>query len=124
MEGSNGSQGQRRIIIGLLFIAAGTLFALDRLGGFGLGDIGQWWPLLVVLYGISRVAVPYRAGDLGHGISWALVGLWLLAVQLHWYGLTYRNSWPLLFVSSGVGMVVRALTEDRVRRDRDAGSPS
>ncbi len=121
MEARRGSQPQRRIVIGLLFIAAGTLFALDRLGGYGLGDISQWWPLLVVLFGISRLAVPSRPHDLGHGVSWTLIGLWLLAVQFHWHGFTYRNSWPLLFVASGTGMVVRALTEVRARRDRGPG---
>jgi hypothetical protein len=49
------------------------------------------------------------------------MGFWFFAVQFHWYGLTYRNGWPLLLVSMGAGMVVRALSgEDAIRKAREA----
>ena len=40
-------------------------------------------------------------------------GVWFLACNHHWMGLTFRNSWPLVFVVMGVQIIVKALTPRR-----------
>jgi hypothetical protein len=110
MRGMDEGRGVRRAMVGLLFIAAGLVFGLDRLGTLDLGRLQDWWPALVILFGLSRMVLPTHRDSIGSGVSWALVGTWMLMVEQGWYGLTWRNSWPLLFVATGAGMVVKALT--------------
>jgi hypothetical protein len=45
-----------------------------------------------------------------------LLGAWFLAVTSGWMGLTYGNSWSLVLVAAGVGIVAKALTGEERRR--------
>lgn len=124
MTWKDDARGTRRIMVGLLFISAGLLFGLNRLGAFGLGEIQDWWPALVILFGISRMVVPTDRDSVGSGVSWTLVGVWLLMVEQGWYGLTWRNSWPLVFVATGAGMVAKGIAGVGRPRRADGGPDS
>jgi hypothetical protein len=101
------------LIWGLFLIALGGLFLFERFDLMSLHSIGRYWPVILIMIGISQLT----ERRFGSSINYVLSGFWFLAVQLHWYGLTYRNSWPLLLVGIGAGMVVRSLSgEDAYRK--------
>lgn len=37
------------------------------------------------------------------------IGIWMLIVQTHAFGLDYHNSWPLFIILSGIMMLIRGL---------------
>ena len=96
-------------VLGLIMIAAGILLVLAQLGTVEIGSLGAWWPLLLVLFGIVKATGPRPERDLPEGAMLVLLGGWMLCVVHHWYGLTWRNSWPLIFVALGAKTVLRAL---------------
>lgn len=106
------TRSMRRAIWGAFLIVLGVLFLLERMRVPGFTDLGSWWPLILVVAGITSLV----GGRVGSALTMMLLGGWLLAVTNDWHGLTYANSWPLVFVAVGAGMVVKALTrEDRHR---------
>ncbi|HEX3067746.1 MAG TPA: DUF5668 domain-containing protein [Thermoanaerobaculia bacterium] len=104
---------------GLLLIGGGTLLLLQR---FHVADfswnLGSWWPLFIVLVGMSKLA---HRRSIWSGLWVIALGAWLQAVNLHWYGLTYNSSWPLLLVILGAGMIGRTIIESFRRRDAVEG---
>jgi hypothetical protein len=95
----------RGLFWGLALIAIGTLFLLDR---FGMTDVDfvihRFWPLLVILLGVSKLV---RGGQAWSALWLIAIGVWLQLTTLHVFGLTFHSSWPLLLIILGAGMVVR-----------------
>jgi len=102
-------RGVRQVTTGLLLMAAGALLLLDQRGLIDVGPIGRWWAAVLVLMGLWKITAPRAERDAGGGAMLIVFGVWILACTHHWMGLTFRNSWPLVFVAIGVKMMVRAL---------------
>ncbi len=99
-----------RIIWGLFLVALGALLLLDRFGPWEMPGLGQLWPVIILAFAVVRLF----EGRPGGALTLTGLGLWFLAVEFHWYGLDWGNSWPLALVAVGLGIVVRGLTgEDR-----------
>ncbi len=110
MTKRGGSDGLRQATIGVLLMAAGVLLLLDRQGVIEVGPLGLWWPTVLIVLGLLKVVAPARERDVAGGASLVIFGAWFLACTHRWMGLTYWNSWPLVFVAIGVKMMVGAIT--------------
>jgi hypothetical protein len=91
-----------RLAAGVAIVALGTLLLLDRTGVIEWGTRSGWWPLLAILFGVTRLAT----GGLGvrSGTLYVAIGVWGL---LNEYGvLQYEESWPLLLVMVGGSMML------------------
>ncbi|MEO8217207.1 MAG: DUF5668 domain-containing protein [Acidobacteriota bacterium] len=106
---------------GVTMIALGTLFLLDRLD---IVDVHyffrDFWPMFIVLVGVSHLL---SRRSLWGGLWIVTIGLWLEAVTLGLFGLTFENSWPLLLIFVGAGMVLRSFIDVSRRRtvEQDRG---
>lgn len=110
----------KSLIWGLFLVALGSVLLLDRFGMISIPELGRLWPLVLIVIGITRVA----AGRPGSSVTFFLLGAWFLACEFDWYGLTYRNSWPLILVAIGASMVVRAIVGEGGRRGMSGGGAS
>jgi hypothetical protein len=108
-----------QIFWGLLLIAAGAIFLLQR---FGISDfsstIQDYWPLIVITVGVSKL---FHRSTIWPGLLLMTVGAWLQAVTLHLYDFTYRSSWPLLLIVLGAGIVLRTIVDSARRRNAEEG---
>jgi hypothetical protein len=93
---------------GVALILIGTMLLVERLGHVHF-LFRSWWPLFLWVLAIIRV-IERRYGS---ALSFLLLGFVFLGCTNGWYGMSYRNSWPLLLVAAGAGMVVRAITNER-----------
>lgn len=92
------------LVAGILLIAIGTTFLLDRMGYIDFHmTLSDYWPMALVLFGVARFINRRR------GVWLIIIGLWLQATTLHWWNLTFDSSWPLLLIAFGAVTVVRAL---------------
>jgi hypothetical protein len=108
-----------QIFWGLLFVAAGTILLLQRLGIADFGwTIRRFWPVIVIVIGASKL---FHRGTIWPGLWLMTLGAWLQMVTLHIYGFTYGSSWPLLLVILGGGMIVRTIADSIRRRDAEEG---
>ncbi len=95
------------LFTGLLLIGVGTLFLLDRLRVADFGDLMRtWWAMIIVLLGVPRL---FHRRSVWSGLWLIGVGAWLQIARLHLYGLTFRNSWPLLLIIVGAGIALKAI---------------
>jgi LiaF transmembrane domain len=95
------------VAFGLLLIAFGALFLLDRAGVIFLGRSWAWWPWIVIGFGIFKMALWNSAKTVASGLGLVMFGLWFMISVNGWYGLDWSNSWPLALVAVGVGMIAR-----------------
>lgn len=109
------SRGSSRIVFGLAVVAVGVLLTLDNLGLFDFDDLWRFWPVVLMLIGISKLS----SGEPGRGLLWLAVGTaFLLPVvfeELEWKQIW--DFWPLFLVALGLHMVARSLFP-RSRRPR------
>lgn len=110
-----------RLLVGLVLVALGIVFLLDRLGVASAGWlIGALWPLVIVAAGVLQIAVTRRA-HLGAGIT-IVVGLVLLAATLNLLSANvWQFFWPVALIVVGLlflaGMVSRGIVGQTQQRD-------
>lgn len=117
-ERAAGGDGWRQVIAGSLLMAAGIVILLDRHGIIEIGSIWRWSPLALALIGFWKMSAPAPRRDLAGGIELMIFAVWVLACLHGWMGLTFMNSWPLVFVGMGVRMIVNSFMPRKPRRAR------
>ncbi|HEY2953673.1 MAG TPA: DUF5668 domain-containing protein [Candidatus Eisenbacteria bacterium] len=95
----------RMLVWGFFLIALGGAFLLERLGWFEMPNLGRMWPVVFAVIATINIA----EGRLGSALTFLMLCAWFFACEFGWYGLDYHNSWPLVLVAVGAGIVVRAL---------------
>jgi len=99
---------------GLVLVLFGSALLLERLDVidlYGLRGYWRYWPFLFMAWGLYRIISAESPRRVGGGVSTMLFGLWFLVSTWHWNGLDWSNSWPLVFVAIGAGMVTRGILE-------------
>jgi len=100
---------QSRLLIGTLLIILGTVFILMNLGLIEHVPLFRFWPLILIMIGLSKLTQADSGKRRWDGIWMVLLGLWFQSVTLHLLGMTYRNSWPLLLIVWGTYLAGAAL---------------
>jgi hypothetical protein len=104
-------QWRKQLVWGLLMIAVGCAFLLERAGyiDFDVDIMRLWryWPWLVVMTGIIQI-IPYLLSGLAN-IFFA--GWWYVSFNRVW-GWGFGDTWPALIVAFGVGLLLRPLLDN------------
>ena len=103
-------EGAPRVALGLVVIAVGVLFTLDKLGYVNAGEFWEYWPVLLIGVGIGRVLQPRGTQGRGFGVVLMVLGAWFLLSNLDLIHYRFGDVWPLLLVVLGIMMVWRAIT--------------
>jgi len=98
------------LTMGLVLLGLGVVFLLRELGVVsGSIFISGWWALLVAGLGLAKAVQARQAKDVGGGVTLTLIGAWLYVAHTGYHGFSYHNSWPLVLVAVGAGMVARTI---------------
>jgi hypothetical protein len=106
-----------RLIGGAILLLLGTLFLLDRFGVVRAGSPGEYWPMLLVWLGLSRLLTPGDPRRVSGTVLLA-IGLLFQADQLDY--VSAHRFWPLLLLVAGAALIAGGL---RSRR-REISTPS
>src|SRR5947208_826645 len=108
-----------RLLVGVVLIALGVLYLLDRLGVAQAGSlIASFWPLVIIFAGVLQMAVTRRA-NIGAAIV-VLVGLILLAATLNVLPpIAWSLFWPLVLIAIGVLVLAGFVTRGALRQTDD-----
>jgi cell wall-active antibiotic response 4TMS protein YvqF len=120
-------QRHRRVtaaIFGVILIGLGTIFTLDNLGYVDAFRIWEYWPVVLIGFGLASLIAPKDAGDPAGGAVMTAVGTFFLLRKLDVIDWRLRDVWPMFLVFAGVALIARALTERRVPQPDDAHSLS
>ena len=112
--------GTGRVVAGLIVMIVGLGLLADRLD-LAVRFPGQFWPLVLIVMGVARLADHDPSSAQRHtrsGVWLLFIGLWGLVNEFHVFHLDYGSSWPLLVIGAGVGIVWRALDSPRPHANR------
>lgn len=113
------------LVLAVLVIAVGVLFFLSNLGLFRIHDIFSFWPIILILIGLSRVSG--RQGKQGNlqAAAFLLCGGIFLLSNLGLFSLSGRTVWPLVLIGAGILMLSKTMGDwDHGRRFDRSVSPS
>src|SRR5277367_2067012 len=96
----------RGTIFALALIVAGALLFLDNLGIVPIEDIGAYWPLAFVVYGLGTLWYKRSPLALIWSGSLILAGILLVLGNLQILHVTVGGLWPLLLIALGASMLV------------------
>lgn len=113
--------GSHGIFFGAIVVAVGSLLLLDNLGIVRFHDVWQYWPVLLVAYGVSRIVDSRTPSGWVWGGVVALIGAFLLLDTLDIIVFNFAVVWPLLLIAFGLSVLVRAMEGNRFRM---GGPPS
>ena len=108
---------RRHVALGVIVMALGLLFLMDKLEMVHQAVLGLFWPGVLVAWGFKRIVWPSRPGGEVGGVWIALTGGLLVLDQLSIVRL--GESWPLFVVIGGMLMIFRALDWLPSRTGRD-----
>lgn len=98
-----------RIAFGLAIIGVGVLALLDNLQVFDMRLLRTFWPLALVLWGLSQLAWPRQGSSRVFGTVLVLVGTALTVKHLGYLDLRLRDWWPVILIAVGLSVLSRGL---------------
>ena len=90
---------------GLVLTAVGILFVLDSFGVLYAGNVFDYWPVLLILPGLSSLFWPRKHADRFWGAILTGVGTLLLLRNLNVFWISFRHVWPAILVALGLYQV-------------------
>jgi hypothetical protein len=110
------SEGHRvsRLVGGVLLLFLGSLFVLQNLGYVSVGHLGDYWPLLLVWVGLTRMLS--RRGTVASGFVIFALGVFFQLERLDVIWVPMRLFWPALLIVIGFGLITDAFIARRVGR--------
>jgi len=101
------------IVIGAIIVLVGLGLLLDNMGIVQFRDVWRYWPVLLIVYGVSRILSCQAVASLVWGGAVALIGALLLLDNLDIIQFNFDLVWPLVIIAFGLAMLVRALDRKR-----------
>jgi predicted membrane protein len=93
-----------QLMLGLFTVALGLLWTSENLGILPRGFL-NFWPILIVLYGISKVIQCQTMGQKVWGVFWIVVGSFWVLDSAHIFDFDIWSLWPLILVTLGVSLI-------------------
>jgi hypothetical protein len=94
----------RHAVLGVLMIAVGLILLIGRVGGGLDWSVYRLWPVLPLIFGVTKLVTPAADGSRSGGLWLTLVGVVFL---LHNFRVvTIEDSWPLFIVGLGVSILL------------------
>ena len=101
------------IVLGGLIVIIGLLILLDNMGIVRVHDIWRYWPVLLIVFGVSRILESRApAGYIWGGVL-TLAGALILLDNLDIVVFDFNFVWPLLLIAFGLSMLLRSMERRR-----------
>jgi predicted membrane protein len=106
--------GSHGLFFGAIVVVIGCLLLLDNLGFIRFHDIWQYWPALLVAWGVSHVIDSRTPAGWVWGAMIALIGSFLLLDRLDIIEFNFALVWPIILIGFGISMLVGAMERNRM----------
>ena len=81
----------------------GLIFLLQNFGVVDAGTPADWWPLIIIGFGVSSLIAPKDAGDASAGVVAIAVGAFFLLRNFDVINWRLHDIWPAFLVLAGGG---------------------
>jgi predicted membrane protein len=109
LRSDSSRHGARRALVGLGIVGIGALALLDNLKLFDTPLLRTFWPLILVVWGLARLAWSRYPGSRLFGLLLILVGALMTAHNLGHGSFDLRQWWPVFIILAGASIVLRGL---------------
>ena len=110
---------RKQLMWGLVLICVGAAIFVDQMGWADVRSMWHYLPLLLVVVGLNKMIGYPTARDFSSGLWMMFMGVWLFAVFENLFGLTFRNSWPIFIIASGVSMIIEPFIKRRFAQNEE-----
>ncbi len=101
------------ILIGGIIVMLGLALLLDNMGIVRFHDLWRYWPVLLIVWGVSRILSSQHVSGYIWGGSVALIGAFILLDSLDIIVFNFDLIWPLIIIAFGLSMLLRAFDRKR-----------
>lgn len=113
MSAENSNKPSSQVMSGVVLIVVGVTIFVRHMDLFDIDRLIAYWPLAIAALGLGKMLFYPDARQFCSGVWLVFLGLWLFAVLEHMFGVTIRNSWPIVFVAGGINMVLEPFIRKR-----------
>jgi hypothetical protein len=103
----------RAAVFGVILIGLGAIYVLQNFDIVDAGELGSWWPVILIGFGLSSLIAPKDAGDAPAGAVAAAIGAFFLLRKFDVVDWKLRDIWPAFLILAGVALIVRSFAERR-----------
>ena len=111
-----------RFFFGILVIAIGVLFLVDKTGFAELDSLLEWWPSLIILYGAWRL-IANRFRSLFWPILLIAIGAFFQLGELG-FDVNLSDYWPVALIAIGILILAGGIRRRSRRRNRPTPGPN
>ena len=128
MDGCEFCDGRQSLwgafVLGLGVFALGVILILDNFGVIDGGVLVPYWPVLLIVLGVSHLVGPSSTRKSGWGLSWIAVGAIILLNNLGVIAVGIGVLWPVILVILGANLVFRGTRRREPGFDHESGTGS
>lgn len=106
--------GSHGLFFGAIVVTVGCLLLLDNLGIIRFHDFWQYWPVLLIAFGVSRIVDSRMPSGWIWGGMVALAGAFLLLRNLDIIFFDFSVVWPVILIAFGASVLFGALERGRI----------
>jgi predicted tellurium resistance membrane protein TerC len=105
--------------VGIFLLIVGVALLLENFNILNVGPVWRFWPVIIIAIGLGRLLDAQVTGEYQKAFWMLFIGGWLLISELHVFGLHYGNSWPILLIGIGIGMLWKSFYPEHMRIVKD-----
>ena len=106
---SQRNRNNSQVIGGIVLIAIGTLFLLDRFLFFDFGYmVSRFWPTFLIVIGVMQLARG-RARSWVGPLTLIVIGVIFQGQRLHLFNWSWNRLWPLMLIGIGFALLIDRL---------------
>lgn len=113
-----------QLVLGVSIVALGIIFLLDNLGIIYTRDLWDFWPAILIVFGLSKLAQPKGSSGRMAGLIFTVVGAAFLLDNLRFINFDLWDYWPLILVFIGASLVWRAWDTGKASQPGNQGEGS
>ena len=121
-EGGNGSHDSE-ILVGLAILGIGAALLLANLGVFEFGDIGRFWPMILIATGVMRLTRARFPSARGFAIFLIIGGMIMLLGNFHVVRVSWNLFWPAILIVVGLQHLLSNFDPPKADRPHAAAEP-
>lgn len=107
------TRGTRGLIFGIIVVVAGVTLLLDQLNIIDANHVFRFWPLLLIIWGVSTLLTCQGSGRRFWGGFLILAGIGLQLQELGYQRVRIETLWPVFIIAVGILLVIQAFGKGR-----------
>jgi predicted membrane protein len=119
--GQGGRRGFGTAILGIGVLMVGAILLLDNFGVMDATDLFAYWPVLLILVGVSHFVRPKGSRRYAAGSIFIFVGVVILLSNLGYISFGIWDLWPVILVIAGLSLILKPFRRRGVNIGDDSG---